>query len=792
LISKIFTLVFFSIGSFLIGGSMEVIPSIPVEFGKTFGVDLGNYRKTGDDVISISEIAPDNFAFKVSLDSLYITPSSNAKGYTTLTMYNGTDPFTIMIKVKPTFLIEFKYPAKTDIKKVFVMGNFNDWNRTSLPLEIGDDNSWQLKYYMKPGDYEYKFVRDGVKILDPANPDSLPNGLGGFNNILKIGNNDSNKQAMFIKNEQIVKQDSIYLSFDYYHTDNSDSLNTHQMWILFNNNIVPEEFYNFDGSVLLFSSLIQNYDGLLRIMAVTNSGKIIRENHTLIRNGMPMTVTNYPGDWHFSVLYSLIVDRFYDGDPSNNAPVEDPELHHLANFKGGDIPGVNKKLDEGYFSSLGINALWISPIIQNPSIAFKEYIEPQRKFTGYHGYWPVNPRAVDRHFTTELQLKNFVNIVHTHDMKILLDFVSNHTHEEHQYFKNHQDWYGKIQLDDGTLNLRNWSGETMLTTWFDTFLPSYDFMNNDAAVEQVTSDAVWWLTEYGFDGFRQDATKHVPHKFWKTLTSKMKYFVPDRELYQIGESFGSDELISSFVNPGELNSQFNFSLYFPARWQFSGNPNFLSLNKSVTANLDHFQPVNLMGTITSSHDQVRFMGFADGQLAFDENGTERAFSNPPLNVEHESSYNKLFMFTAWNMSLPGVPVLYYGEEIGQIGANDPDNRRMMRFDNELTPRERTFKRQMSQLIKLRRSYEALSIGDHQVIYEDLNSTVWLKSYFNQRLIILFNNSESAQIVAFHIEGDYSKINSLIDRSFYNLINGTAELKMDAYETKMYLLEKPGQ
>ena len=777
---------------FLIGGTMEVIPSIPVEFGKTTGVDLGNYRKDGNELISIGDIVIKEFDIQTSKDSLYITPSSAAKGYSLLTLYNGADAFTVMLKVKPTFEVEFNYPAKLDIKDVFVMGNFNDWNRTSLPLEIGSDGNWTLKYYMKSGDYEYKFVRDGLELLDPASPDSLPNGLGGFNNILKIGNDDQSNPAMFIKSKQSVRQDSVFLSFDYSITDKKYFIDSSNLWILFNNNIVPEQYYHFDGSELLFSSQVQDYDGLLRIMAMTNSGEVIRENHTLIRNGLPIMAENDPDDWHFSVLYSLIVDRFYDGDKSNNAPVIDPELHHLANFKGGDISGIHKKLEDGYFSSLGINAIWISPIIQNPESAYKEYIEPNRKFTGYHGYWPVNPRAVDPHFTTELQLKNFVNAAHTQDMKILLDFVSNHTHEEHQYFQKHTDWYGKIQMEDGTLNLRNWSGETMLTTWFDTFLPSYDYLSSDAAVDQVTSDAVWWLTEYGFDGFRQDATKHVPHKFWKTLTSKMKSSIPDRELYQIGESFGSDDLISSYVNPGELNSQFNFSLYFPARWQFSGNSDFLSLNKIVTENLDHYQPVNLMGTITSSHDQVRFMGFADGQLAFDENGTERAFSKPPVDVKHESSYDKLFMFTAWNMSLPGVPVLYYGEEIGQIGANDPDNRRMMRFKNELTPKERSFKTKMSHLVKLRRTYEALSIGDHQVIYEDQNSTVWMKSYFDQKLLILFNNSDSTQKLSFQIDDDYSKLSSLMDRSFFTSENGKAELEMDAYETQIYLLENPAK
>ncbi|MFQ6610673.1 MAG: alpha-amylase family glycosyl hydrolase, partial [Fidelibacterota bacterium] len=463
--------------------------------------------------------------------------------------------------------------------------------------------------------------------------------------------------------------------------------------------------------------------------------------------------------------------------------------HPLANFQGGDISGIHKKLEDGYFSDLGINTLWISPIIQNAEGGYTEFIPPHRKFTGYHGYWPTHPRNVDDRFTTKEELISFISTAHEQDMKILMDFVSNHTHENHPYFKDHRDWYGQVELPDGTMNIRNWSGETMLTTWFDTFLPSFDYVSNPDAIDQVVSDAVFWLGEYKFDGFRQDATKHVPHSFWKELTKQVKYNFTEREIFQIGESFGSNALIGEYVNPGELNSQFNFELYFEGRWQFSGHPDFVKLNRTVSSNMDFFQPMNTMGTITSSHDQVRFMGFADGQLNFEENGTERGFSNPPISVKNSSSYDKLFMFTVFNMCLPGIPVVYYGEEIGQIGANDPDNRRMMRFDDQLTTDEQIHFQKMSQLIKLRRNFPALSIGDLVVIYEDKNLSCWLKIYFEERVLVIFNNSSNTQEVTLDFSTEIHRAVSLLDRSFVDVESGIFMTNVDAYETKLYQLMK---
>ncbi len=165
-----------------------------------------------------------------------------------------------------------------------------------------------------------------------------------------------------------------------------------------------------------------------------------------------------------------MIDRFYDGDESNNNPVKHDSLSPKANYMGGDLKGVITKLNEGYFDSLGINVLWISPVYDNPNKAYKEYPAPHRYYSGYHGYWPISSNTVDEHFGNINDVKKIVSIAHKKGIKVLLDFVSNHVHKEHPYFNEHRDWFGKLKLPDGRLNLRFWD-EFRLTTWFEPYLP---------------------------------------------------------------------------------------------------------------------------------------------------------------------------------------------------------------------------------------------------------------------------------------------------------------------------------
>jgi glycosidase len=93
-----------------------------------------------------------------------------------------------------------------------------------------------------------------------------------------------------------------------------------------------------------------------------------------------------------------------------------------------------------------------------------------------------------------------------------MDYVAHHVHEEHPLWKEHRDWFGVLDLPGGRKNLRLWD-EYRLTTWFEPYMPSFDYTSSKEALETLTDNAVWWLTETNADGFRHDAVKHVRMSF---------------------------------------------------------------------------------------------------------------------------------------------------------------------------------------------------------------------------------------------------------------------------------------
>ena len=527
-------------------------------------------------------------------------------------------------------------------------------------------------------------------------------------------------------------------------------------------------------------------EGLLRIFGRDSKGRMIPENQTIIRNGEPLSSNS--DDWHFAIIYNIMVDRFRDGDSLNNKPIHDPKLHELANFMGGDFAGIQQKLDEGYFKDLGVNTLWISPIQKQPDSSWVEWVPPNRTFSGYHGYWPIEPRKIDPRFGKSEEFNSIVKSAHQTGTKVILDFVSNHVHQDHPYIRDHKNWFGTVNLPDGRLNIRQWDGDTRLTTWFDEFLPSFDFQSAPVAINQVVEDAMWWMGEYDLDGFRQDAVKHVPHSFWKSLTRSAKIRFPEKNIYQIGETFGSDELIGSYVNPAELDAQFNFSIYFNSRGVFSSDqPNFSDLGDVIAENRSTFGPIHLMGNITSSHDQLRFSGYADGQIEFSDNGTARSFDDPVGKIRQLSTYSKMANFHAFNISQPGIPIIYYGEEIALMGEGDPGNRRMMRFN--ISDNEMELKKTFSLLNGLRTEYSSLALGDQMILYNEGSVLILLKKYFNEMILVAFNNSQDSKTIEIEFPFENTLLTKLIGPGYYEMNDKLIKLTINPLSHDFYFSEK---
>jgi len=694
--------------------------------------------------------------FRISSDSMQMTILPRERNFprlSAMTVWIGGFPYTLLLEKSPKIWIHFSFdPKGKKYKTVQLAGEMNDWNPKKNWL-ILKDNLWQTDLLLFPGKYQYQMVLDGKWMIDPNNSEKADNNIGGYNSLIWAGSVDPpGKPKLENKSAE----------------DNKISINVKnkvtELFILWQNHRLPEKFWKTDstGLHITLPPRTRQFDrSFLRVYAYNNFG-ISNEILVPLHNGY---VIKDPGelmrqDKEAMIIYFMMIDRFNDGDRNNDFPLKDKVVDWKSNFQGGDLTGIMEKIDDGYFTDLGVNTLWISPLTQNPPDGWTEYSPPHLKYSGYHGYWPVTLTTVDPRFGTSEEFMKLVEDAHDKKMNVILDFVSNHVHQESWLIREHPDWATPLVLPNKRKNIRLWD-EQRLTTWFDEFLPTLD-LSRPEVIEMISDSSVFWIKKYQLDGFRHDATKHVPEVYWRTLTRKLKEQViapENRNLYQIGETFGSRELILSYINPGMLDAQFDFNLYFDARTAFARDFSSLrDLDYSLHQTFNYYGDHSLMGNITGNQDMARFISFASGAISFGEDDKKAGWERD-IQVKDTNGYRKLASLMAFNMTIPGIPVIYYGDEIGLAGGGDPDNRRMMHFA-DLNNHEIYLKSLTSRLAQLRKNNMALLYGDFTSLKVTDRVYVYMRSYFDDIVIVAFNKDRSEKKIEFEIPQQYDNLNLL--------------------------------
>jgi len=693
-----------------------------MQLGKT-PVILSDYILVSQKIDSIAKSTDYQVERQINSDTIYINPSKNFASISNLRIYAQGNYYDI-----PLF-------KSTQKKHVFRLKKFDTYKNVAFKSQIvgwqnvpmqQDENYWYYTALLDPGNYQYLFVADGKEILDPSNSAKIGNGMGGFNSLWVIKDQSSKAPFLLTKKQAVnsfVLQTNHSVKKVFVYVDNQ---------LIDNKNITIKE----DGISIKIPETIKKRS-FVRVYAYNNFGRandvlIPLENGKIITDASKLKRT----DFHTQIMYFLMLDRFMDADKANNHPIKSDSILPKANFKGGDLQGVDQKIQDGFFKDLGINTIWISPILKNPDKAYGFWPDPMTKFSGYHGYWPVSNTQIDPRFGNEEAFKKLLSDAHQQDMNVLLDYVANHVHQDHPLYKKHPDWFTSMYLPDGTRNLEKWDSHR-LTTWFDTFLPTIDFSKHQV-VEAMTDSAVYWVTHYKLDGFRHDATKHIQLDFWRTLSHKIKTKT-NRHIYQIGETYGSPQLIRSYVNTGMLDGQFNFNLYDTEVAVFAQKDEPIKrLADALNESLKFYGYHHLMGNISGNQDRARFISYASGDVKFDEDAKKAGWTRT-IKLSDTTAYHKLEMLQAFNMTTPGIPCIYYGDEYGMIGANDPDNRRMMQFDG-FNRHQKHLKNKVKELIKLRKNSMALLYGSTQVSEKD-NVLIIKRKYFNNVIEIVFNKSD---------------------------------------------------
>ncbi|HEY4244484.1 MAG TPA: alpha-amylase family glycosyl hydrolase [Kofleriaceae bacterium] len=400
--------------------------------------------------------------------------------------------------------------------------------------------------------------------------------------------------------------------------------------------------------------------------------------------------------WQDALLYMIMTDRFEDGNPSNDpAPItQDGSGHSITvlpqeDYHGGDFVGVTHEIDAGTFDQLGITVLWLSPFNTNPYDAWAAS-DGVHYVSGFHGYWPTKARQVDPRFGTADELKAMVAAAHAHGIRVIQDLVVQHVHSEHEYLAEHPEWFNSTGCICGTDNC-DWTVHR-LDCLFTSYMPNIDWTNTEGNAQQQ-ADALWWLDEFDLDGFRLDAVKQVPDIAVINLVSAVRdeFEASGTPVFMTGETamgWSGDnladnlfqyQLISQYIKPDGLTGQFDFVLYYAVPLNvFADNTkgmphaDYWSMESSI-----QYPAGAIMSPYIGSQDTARFITIATYQgqdSAHDPSIPYNQWSNIASEVPDSHTYGEHRLALTWLMTLPGAPMIYYGDEYGETGGVDPNNR----------------------------------------------------------------------------------------------------------------------
>jgi len=445
------------------------------------------------------------------------------------------------------------------------------------------------------------------------------------------------------------------------------------------------------------------------------------------------------------VIYLIMPDRFADGDPSNDRPAGSNGGYDRSNpmaYHGGDLRGIREHL--GYLHDLGVTTLWLTPVWKNTD-------------SDYHGYHVVDFYALDDHMGTMPEYQALVADARRLGMKVLIDYVVNHTGPHHPWANDPPTptWfhgttahhlepaYTFTGLVDPHASPREYLNT--LDGWFAGRLP--DLNPDDPALAlYLAQNAMWWTEIAQLDGFRLDTFPYSSRQFWSGWHDRLRQVYPQFDYPQImdvGEVADGDSTITSFFEGGRkqfdgidsgLATVFDFPLCHALRdVVIKGAP--MERIVDVLRHDELYPHPETLVTFVGNHDDRRFVS---------EEGSNPARLKAALSLL---------------LTLRGIPQIYSGDEIAMPGGSDPDNRRDFPggfpgdprnafTTNGRTPEEQEVFAHVQSLLALRKSHVALRTGKQWHIGWDDTYYAFLRELPEEKLLVVYNNA--MQTVALNI------------------------------------------
>ena len=468
--------------------------------------------------------------------------------------------------------------------------------------------------------------------------------------------------------------------------------------------------------------------------------------------------------WQDQIVYFLMIDRFADGNPSNNdqgVGVFDPSKE--SHYSGGDLTGIIKRLD--YIKNLGATAVWTTPQVAN------QWWDPLVNYSGYHGYWARDFKSVDEHYGSLLDYQKLSSALHNNDMYLIQDVVVNHTGNffsyqggydqddptKHIVFNQHSQPSSRptkfpfnqndvtnpehraANVFNWTPNIQDFSIHKQETTYQTADLD--DLNTQNPVVRKALKDAFgFWIKEAGVDAVRIDTAKYVEKEFYEDFLhaedgleaiaerTGREHFLSFGEIFQTSDplSDNGERKISQYVSDDSvqrMSSAIGFPLYKDISRVFAGSAPTSYLSYRLMAQMRSFKNPYLISNFIDNHDVERFL--ASGNI----NGFKQAY--------------------ALMMTVPGIPTIYQGDEQAFLNS-----RRAMFAGGYLSARDQ-FNQQsdmylfIQKLASLRQAHKVFSRGSIEILKD--NSTgagvlAYKRQYAGQVAYILFNTAKQSVLL----------------------------------------------
>ncbi|MEW7293032.1 alpha-amylase family glycosyl hydrolase [Aquimarina sp. 2304DJ70-9] len=445
-----------------------------------------------------------------------------------------------------------------------------------------------------------------------------------------------------------------------------------------------------------------------------------------------------PFIWEGANVYFLLTDRFNNGDTSNDDVLNrTKETGTLRGFEGGDLKGIIKKIEDGYFKDLGINALWFNPVVEQ---VHESVDEGTGNTYAFHGYWAKDWTKIDPNYGTYKELKQLVDIAHKHGIRILLDVVMNHTGpvtEQDPVWPDswvrtspqctYKDYKSAVTctLVENLPDIKTESDEEvklpeiLINKWksegrLEIELAEIDvFFTKTGLKRSPKNYIIKWLTDYvrelGIDGYRVDTVKHVEEGAWGVLAEQAKLafaewksknpdkVLDDNDFYVLGELYGygidgkrfydfGDRKVDYFANGFDNMINFQFK-YDAAKNDYEGL--FSKYSKVLNTNLVGKSIMNYI----SSHD--------DGD---------------PFDKDRSKTYESATKL----LLTPGISQIYYGDETARSlviegTQGDATLRSNMNWDAMSNEDTKALLTHWQKLGTFRKNHPAIGAGRHKLI-----------------------------------------------------------------------------